>query len=141
MSKEKAIKTIKDVLNVSKVGVLSTSYNNLPNSRYMMFYNDEEVLYTKTSKDSFKVDEIESNPHVHILLGYEETKNHRFVEYTGKAEIVEDQETIDWLWEKQDKSFFKSKDDPELIVLKMTPSEIRLLNDDELDTPKTVYFK
>ncbi|UOQ83680.1 pyridoxamine 5'-phosphate oxidase family protein [Gracilibacillus salinarum] len=141
MSKEKAIKAIKDVLDISKVGVLSTIHDNLPNSRYMMFYNDEEVLYTKTSKDSLKVDEIESNPHVHILLGYEETKNHSFVEFAGRAEIVEDQETIDWIWENQDKTYFKSKDDPELIVLKMTPNEIKLLNDDELDTPKTVDFK
>ncbi|WP_058306432.1 pyridoxamine 5'-phosphate oxidase family protein [Gracilibacillus massiliensis] len=140
MNKVKAIDEIKKILDVSKVGVLSTAYDNLPHSRYMIFYNKEEVLYTKTSKDSFKVEEIESNPHVYILLGYEETKNRSYVEITGKAEIVEDQETIDWLWNIQDKSFFESKEDPRLTVLKITPTEIKLLNDDNLDTPETVNF-
>ncbi|SHN23141.1 pyridoxamine 5'-phosphate oxidase family protein [Gracilibacillus kekensis] len=140
MAKKKAIEKIKQILETSKVGVLSTAYNNHPNSRYMIFYNDGEILYTKTSKDSFKVDEIRSNPHVHILLGYNETKNRSFVEFSGKAEIVEDQATIDWLWNKQDKSFFKSKDDANLIVLKMIPEEIKLLNDDDVDTPETIDF-
>ncbi len=140
MNKKKAIEEIKHILDVSKVGVLSTAHNNLPKSRYMMFYNDEEVLYTKTNKDSFKVEEIESNPDVYILLGYEETKNRSYVEFAGKAEIVEDQETIDWLWNKQDKSFFESKNDPQLTVLKISPTEVKLLNDDNVDTPETIDF-
>ncbi len=45
-------------LFTSKVGVLSTAYNNQPNSRYMVFYNDELTLYTKTSNESTKVEEI-----------------------------------------------------------------------------------
>jgi general stress protein 26 len=32
------------VLATSKVGVLSTAYNNKPNSRYMVFYNDGLTL-------------------------------------------------------------------------------------------------
>lgn len=38
---------IEKVLNTSKIGVLSTAYNNKPNSRYMVFYNDGLNLYTK----------------------------------------------------------------------------------------------
>ena len=37
---------IEKVLNTSKIGVLSTAYNNKPN-RYMVFYNDGLNLYTK----------------------------------------------------------------------------------------------
>jgi pyridoxine/pyridoxamine 5'-phosphate oxidase len=50
--------------------VLSTAYNNQPNSRYMVFYNDELTLYTKTSNESTKVEEIKNNPYAYILLGY-----------------------------------------------------------------------
>ncbi|GAE93274.1 general stress protein 26 [Gracilibacillus boraciitolerans JCM 21714] len=140
MNKEQVIDEIKNILDVSMVGVLSTAHNNLPKSRYMTFYHDEEILYTKTNKDSFKVEEIERNPHVYILLGYEETKNRSYVEFAGKAEIVEDPETIDWLWNKQDKSFFESKEDPNLTVLKIRPTEIKVLNDNNIDTPVAVDF-
>jgi len=42
---------------------------------------------------------------------------------------------IDWLWETQDKSFFSSKEDPELCVLRVVPQSIKLMNDKSLDTP------
>lgn len=48
MSNSQAIQAIENVLATSKVGVLSTAYNNKPNSRYMVFYNDGLTLYTKT---------------------------------------------------------------------------------------------
>lgn len=47
MDKQKVTQAIEKVLNTSKIGVLSTAYNNKPNSRYMVFYNDGLNLYTK----------------------------------------------------------------------------------------------
>lgn len=138
LDKQKATQAIEKVLETSKVGVLSTAYNNKPNSRYMVFYNDDLTLYTKTSINSVKVDEIEDNPHAYILLGYNETTNNSFVEIDAQIEVVKDQKVIDWLWETQDKTFFDSKQDPELCVLKVVPKLIKLMNDDELDTPITI---
>lgn len=141
MDKAKISEEIQKILGVSKVGVLSTSHNNVPNSRYMVFYHDEAILYTKTEEDSPKVEEIESNPQAHILLGYEETKNKSFVEIRAKAEIINDRETIDWLWETQDKTYFDSKNDPDLTVLKLTPMQIKIMNSDNLDTPVTIKME
>ena len=138
LDKQQATQAIEKVLQESKVGVLSTAYNNKPNSRYMVFYNDDLTLYTKTSINSVKVDEIEDNPHAYILLGYNETTNNSFVEIDAQIEVVKDQKVIDWLWETQDKTFFDSKQDPELCVLKVIPKSIKLMNDDELDTPITI---
>lgn len=138
LDKQKATQAIEKVLETSKVGVLSTAYNNKPNSRYMVFYNDDLTLYTKTSINSVKVDEIEDNPHAYILLGYNETTNNSFVEIDAQIEVVKDQKVIDWLWETQDKTFFDSKQDPESCVLKVIPKSIKLMNDDELDTPITI---
>lgn len=109
MDKQKVTQAIEKVLNTSKIGVLSTAYNNKPNSRYMVFYNDGLNLYTKTSNESSKVKEIQSNPEAYILLGYNETTNNSFVEIEASIDIVEDQKVIDWLWETQDKTFFDSK--------------------------------
>ena len=58
----------------SRIGVLSTSQENIPDSRYMIFYDQEFDLYTKTSRESMKIEEIEKNPIAHILLGYDDTK-------------------------------------------------------------------
>lgn len=138
LDKQQATQAIEKVLNTSKVGVLSTAYNNKPNSRYMVFYNDGLDLYTKTSTKTAKVDEIESNPNAYILLGYNETTNNSFVEIEASMEIVKDQKVIDWLWETQDKTFFNSKEDPDLCVLKVNPKTITLMNNDDIDTPVTI---
>ena len=141
MERAKVIEEIENILDISRVGVMSTAYNNVPNSRYMMFYSDEHVLYTKTDKNTFKVEEIDENPLTHVLLGYEETSNDSFLEILGNVEIVEDDETIDWLWQNQDKTYFNSENDPDLTVLKIIPQQIKVMNDDEnMDTPKTIDF-
>jgi general stress protein 26 len=60
------------------------------------------------------------------------------LEIDAQVEIINDQATIDWLWETQDKTFFDSKDDPELCVLKVTPNSIKIMNDDTIDSPQTI---
>lgn len=141
MNKAKITKEIQKILDISKVGVLSTSHDNVPNSRYMVFYHDEAVLYTKTDEDSPKVEEVESNPQAHILLGYEETKNKSFLEIRAKVEVIDNQETIDWLWRTQDKTYFDSKNDPDLTVLKLIPEEIKIMNSDHFDTPEVINME
>ncbi|MGW7977683.1 pyridoxamine 5-phosphate oxidase [Staphylococcus xylosus] len=140
MSNSKASNKINEILNTSRIGILSTAYNNVPNSRYMVFYNDGNTLYTKTNINSIKIDEIQSNPKAHILLGYDDTKNRSYLEIEATLSIVQDQETIDWLWKRQDKSFFDNSEDPELCVLKILPNTIKIMNDDELDQPEIVQF-
>ena len=132
---------INEILNTSRVGVLSTAYNNVPNSRYMIFYNDGNTLYTKTNVNSIKIDEIESNPRAHILIGYDDTNNRSFLEIDATLSIAQDQETIDWLWQNQDKSFFDNKTDPELCVVKAQPQSIKIMNDKTLDEPQTINFE
>lgn len=140
VDKQQVTQAIEKVLNTSKVGVLSTAHNNKPNSRYMVFYHNDLNLYTKTNINSVKVDEIEDNPSAYILLGYNETTNNSFVEIDATIEVVKDQKVIDWLWGTQDKTFFDSKNDPELCVLKVVPKSIKLMNNDELDIPATIEF-
>ncbi|NQE00331.1 pyridoxamine 5'-phosphate oxidase family protein, partial [Staphylococcus xylosus] len=83
---------------------------------------------------------IQSNPKAHILLGYNDTKNRSYLEIEATLSVVQDQETIDWLWKRQDKSFFDNSEDPELCVLKILPNTIKIMNDDELDQPEIVQF-
>lgn len=140
MSNSKVSNKINEILNMSRIGILSTAHNNVPNSRYMVFYNEGNILYTKTNINSIKIDEIQSNPKAHILLGYDDTNNRSYLEIEATLSIVQDQETIDWLWKRQDKSFFDNSEDPELCVLKILPNTIKIMNDNELDQPEIVKF-
>lgn len=140
MNRAQVLTEVEKILSTSRVGVLSTAHNNVPNSRYMIFYNDDLTLYTKTNIDSTKVSEFKDNPRTHILLGYDDTNNRSFLEIDAHVEVINDQATIDLLWETQDKTFFDSKNDPELCVLKVTPKSIKVMNDDAVDSPQTITF-
>ncbi|ANZ34546.1 pyridoxamine 5'-phosphate oxidase family protein [Staphylococcus carnosus] len=140
MDREVVLKKIKEIMKESRIGVLSTSQDNVPDSRYMIFYDQEFDLYTKTSRDSLKIEEIEKNPIAHILLGYDDTKNHSFLEIYANLEVTEDPDVIDWIWEEQDKSFFRSKSDPKLCVIRAIPTSIKLMNSDSEDGPQLVEF-
>ena len=129
MNKNDAIEKITEVLNESKVGVCSTAKDNVPNSRYMWFYNDGLTLYAKTNEKSPKYEEILENPIVHILLGYNDGNNHDFVEVLGDVEITDDQEIIDWMWEDLDSVYFDSPKNPDLTALKITPRKMKFMDD------------
>ncbi|ENC9089839.1 pyridoxamine 5'-phosphate oxidase family protein [Staphylococcus pseudintermedius] len=135
MMKQQAIEKINQVIEQSRIGVLSTAVNNKPNSRYMIFYNDDLDLYTKTSRSTRKFEELTQNPDAHVLLGYEEGSCQPYVEIEGRVDIITNSKEIDWLWQEQDHTFFDSKNDPDLVVLRIIPSHITLLNSDETATP------
>ncbi|MDN8937937.1 pyridoxamine 5'-phosphate oxidase family protein, partial [Staphylococcus aureus] len=71
----------------------------------------------------------------YVLFVYNVTTNRCFVEMEATIDVVTDQKVIDWLWDTQDKSFFSSKEDPEICVLREVPKSIKLMNDKSLDTP------
>mgnify|MGYP001940164909 CR=1 FL=1 len=132
----KAIK----ILDSSNLGVLSTSHNNIPNSRYMIFYNDGLTLYSKTDIDSNKIEEFKNNPRAHVLIGYSDTNDHSFLEIDGEVSISEDPKIIDWIWNNQDKSFFNSKQDDNLCIIQVKPKIIKVMNSNDLDSPETIVF-
>ena len=78
MDKTEIQDKIENILNQSRVGVLSTAHHNVPNSRYMMFYNDDLTLYTNKNKQKRQKLKNSEIIRKHILLGYNETTNHSF---------------------------------------------------------------
>lgn len=119
------------VLSETKVGSLATVKNNKPHSRYMTFFNEGLTLHTATSKETYKVEEIEKNPFVHILIGYEgDGLGDAYLEIQGKAVVREDQALKDKYFTDKMKKWIKSATDPDYIILEITPELIRLMNDD-----------
>ncbi|MFD1929166.1 pyridoxamine 5'-phosphate oxidase family protein [Sporosarcina siberiensis] len=124
-AKDSALKILKE----SFVGTMATIQQNKPNSRYMTFFSDEFTLYTATSKQTEKVDELEENPHTHVLIGYEgKGMGDDYLDIEGTVSLTDDQELKKKIWNDHMKPWFSGPDDPDLIILKITPDSVRLIN-------------
>ena len=135
-----AKKTALKILKESYVGTMATIQQNKPHSRYMTFFSDEFTLYTATSKQTQKVDELEANPHTHILIGYEgEGVGDEFLEIEGTVTISSDEQVKEKMWNKHLEPWFSGPEDPDLVILKVSPDSIRLMNK-KGEEPKTIEF-
>ncbi|MBM7587546.1 general stress protein 26 [Bacillus pakistanensis] len=129
-----------DLFSHHKIGTLATVRNNKPYSRFMLFSNEDLILYTATNKHAHKTEDIAENPLVHILLGYERDSSHQhYVEIEGKAEVEESQELRERFWYDSLKPWIASVDDPEYLLLKITPETI-LYFEKPGDEPKELSF-
>lgn len=124
-AKEIALK----ILNDSMIGTMATVQQNKPHSRYMTFFNDEFILYVATSKKTHKVEEIQKNPYTHILLGYEgKGFGDAFLEIEATVEESREEGMKEKVWNKHLKGWFDGPEDPDLVILKITPKQIRVMN-------------
>lgn len=137
MNQEELKSKVLEIFEQNKIGTLATVKNNKPHSRYMTFYNEGLVLRTPTSIETHKADEIDENPFVHILLGYDgEGYGDRYVEIEGTAVIRDSEEMKQAFWQEQFSNWFKGPDDPNYVVLEIEPTSVRLMNAGE--EPKTL---
>ncbi len=130
MSQEELKQKVLNLLDEQKVGTLATVEQDKPHTRYMTFFHEGLTLYTPTSKETHKADEIEKNPNVHILIGYSgEGFGDTYAEIAGTATLTDDPELINHLWSEEMEKWFKGKDDPNLVILKIDPTSIRYMNE------------
>ncbi|WP_201715733.1 pyridoxamine 5'-phosphate oxidase family protein [Rossellomorea arthrocnemi] len=116
---------IVELLSHHKVGTLATIRDNKPYSRFMMFNHDDLTLYTATNEQAHKAEDIAQNPHVHILLGYDHDSDHEhYVEIEAEASVEHSTAVKEKFWNEQLKHWIPSADDPEYLLLKLTPTTI-----------------
>lgn len=128
MSEDLKAKVIK-IISEHTTGVLSTVENNKPHSRYMTFYNDGLILFSPTKLDTEKKEEIENNPAVSVLLGYEEKGlSDAYVEIKGIASISDSQNLKKKFWDETFTKWFDGPDDPNYGFLEIQPETVRILN-------------
>ncbi|GAB3049174.1 pyridoxamine 5'-phosphate oxidase family protein [Virgibacillus ainsalahensis] len=140
MSQSEIKSAVENILENSHVGPMATVKNNKPHSRYMTFFHKDMKLYTPTSKDTDKTEEIEANPFTHILLGYEgEGFGDEYVEYQGEVSLNDSEAMKKEVWNEELKIYFDGPDDPNLVVLEIEPVQVRLMNKKGED-PKELKF-
>ncbi|MGX9933316.1 pyridoxamine 5'-phosphate oxidase family protein [Virgibacillus salarius] len=129
MSQHKIKQDIEHILDNSFVGTMATVKNKMPHSRYMTFFHENLSLYTPTSKQTDKTEDIEENPYTHIILGYDgEGFGDSYVEYEGKVSFNNSPDLKKQIWNEQMKVWFDGPDDPNLTILEIKPLHIRLMN-------------
>lgn len=139
MKKEEIWKKIEKIFETPKRGIVSTAYDNVPYSRYMLLYNDGKNLYAKTRAETVKVNDIEKNELSYIILGYDAETESSYLEILAETEVVMEQDTIDWLWKWEDHQRFDLEEEEVLIVLKFKPKQVKLMNaNDEIDKPEVI---
>ncbi|MFJ5624261.1 pyridoxamine 5'-phosphate oxidase family protein [Peribacillus loiseleuriae] len=129
MSQQDLKKQVMKIISDHRTGVLSTVENNKPHSRYMTFYNEDITLFTPTQADTEKVDEIEKNRSVSILLGYEDKgQSDTYVEISGTSIINDSQHLKKQFWDESFNKWFEGPEDPNYVLLQIQPETIRILN-------------
>jgi general stress protein 26 len=116
---------VADLFSHHKVGTLATIRDNKPYSRFMMFNSEDLTLYTATNEQAHKAEDIAQNPNVHILLGYDRDSDHEhYVEIEANASVEESADLKEKFWSEQVKHWIASPEDPEYLLLKLTPVTI-----------------
>ncbi|SEF81498.1 pyridoxamine 5'-phosphate oxidase family protein [Bosea lathyri] len=80
---------------------------------------DDTISFLIDIRDH-KDDEVEINDNV--CLTFADNSGYRYVSVTGTANVVDDRQKIDELWSTSARAFWKSKDDPNIRVLRVRPA-------------------
>ncbi|QJC53425.1 pyridoxamine 5'-phosphate oxidase family protein [Paenibacillus albicereus] len=127
LSREELEEKIAARLQKEKYGVLSTVEEDRPRSRYMSIFHDGLTVLLLADRRSWKVDQLEANPHANLLMGLE---GHMWpkdiVDVQGRASIQDDRSVIRDLWESDMNRYWEGPDDPNIVVLKLVPDTIVL---------------
>lgn len=82
-------------------------------------YNDDGLLYFATTIESGKVNEILRHPGVNVAM----QNSSAYLSVSGQAEVMDDRDKIDELWDASWNLWFEGKDDPNLALIKVHASE------------------
>jgi general stress protein 26 len=127
MTREESLKRLKEIVEDTRIAMLVTQDDEALRSRPMHTAKIEEdhTIYFFTSKDSGKIDDIQSDRHVN--LSYVNTGDQDFLSISGTAHTVTDQQKMEELWNPMMKAWYPDGlETPDLILLKVEPKEAEL---------------
>ena len=123
LTSEASIAKIKELAD-GKICLFCTYENDSIVSRPMSTQgiDDDGTIWFFSRKDSDKNIQLEAENKIYLM--YMDTGNQHYLSITGTAEIVVDLVKTEELWSPIAKAWFnKGKDDPELTLIKVKPSE------------------
>ncbi|WP_068613817.1 pyridoxamine 5'-phosphate oxidase family protein [Paenibacillus tuaregi] len=124
MDRQQLESKIEQALQANKFGSLATVENGGPKVRYMAIYHEGLSIYLATDRKTHKVEELKNNPKAALLLGYEQGGTGDVVEIEGEASVSDAQDLKSKVWRDDFKPYLSGPDDPDYVVIKLTPSRI-----------------
>lgn len=91
-------------------------------SMWLARCDDDGTIWYASARNTEKVNDIRQNPLVGIAM-YAPDKD---IRVQGKAEIIDDPETKNALWQPSWTMYFASNSDPEYLLIKITPSSMQV---------------
>jgi len=128
MSLEKEHAEIWNYLKEIRVGMLTTSENDIMHSRPMYLVQDfyEGVIWLFADKEGYKISEIKSNPHVN--LNFVSLEEGHYLTLSGIATLREGGSEFEKLWSDSVKVWFSDSDNPKnkavLIRIEVDQAEV-----------------
>ena len=117
MSETESIKKVTDIINDSRIGMLTTiNEDGALVSRPLAVQDVQEDgdMWFFTSAGSSQVAQVQANPAVNVAFG----KNTEWVSVAGTAEVVTDRRKIHELWNQAVEAWFPDGPDaPEVVLL------------------------
>ena len=126
MDKQELKNKIIEVIESSKLGSLATIKDGKPWVRYMVINHGENLdCYTTSFMGSRKIEQIKKDNNIHIAIGGNpDDFKKSYINIQAKAQIVDDLETKTKFWSDELKQFFTGPDDPNYVIIKMSPEVI-----------------
>ncbi len=128
-----SIETIKQMVLDAGMGYLATCEGDQPRVRAMMpVLRDDGTLLAATFPWTQKVSQLGKNPKVEICF-VDRKLSHCRIE--GRAAVSSDKALKERLWEDQLmlRQFFTGVDDPDFVLIVLSPTRIRMMNIGEKD--------
>lgn len=97
---------------------------NKPKVRYMAVYHEGLNVYLATDRKTHKVEELQNNPNVYLLLGYEAGGTKDVVEIEATASVSKDEGLRSKVWNPDLEKWFSGPEDPDYVILELKPGRI-----------------
>lgn len=115
---------IVSVLDKNKICSFGTVENEKPRVRYMALFHEELTIYLATNRKTDKVEELQDNPHVHILVGFDGKPSSDILQIEATGSVSTDESLREKVWRDDFKEWFDGPQDPEYVILKIVPRRI-----------------
>lgn len=125
MDKKELEQHIMQALDDNKFGSFATiEAGSKPKVRYMAIFHDGLKIMLATDRKTHKVEELQNNPNVYLLLGFEAGGTKDVVGIEARASVTKDESLRGKVWSKDLERWFSGPDDPDYVILELAPTRI-----------------
>lgn len=130
LTRDQLEQAIIKAIDNNKFGSFGTVEGGKPKVRYMALFNDGLNIHLATDRKTHKVDELRDNPNAFLLLGYESGGTKEVVEIEATCKVTDDESLRKQVWNNALKDWFTGPDDPDYVILDLTPTRIEYTGED-----------